>query len=371
VTPAKIRAPVTPRAGLGEAPRRLSEGPGTVAYCGASVTVQREGYRPRLQAALCTRFGHEHQGITAAVGGVGSISQVFFVEDLAIPRDPVLCFIDSTSEDMVDASRPLDQIEAAAEGIFAKLRAAGAQPVLIHLHRREWTPRCEAVTALWEEVAERFGAPSVDVGAALRELLASGGSTEDRLFRDMVHTTDEGSQLIADMLDAALEELLAMPVQDPPPLPAPRHAVDYSSATVVPAELQDAQGRGEAGRFRLVLPYVQVGMGEPIRRTLPGDLVGLVVLVGTDSGGIRMTADGISEEAMLWNDTCWYTRLSTIVFEHRPPAGTEVSIELTDAPVDYASCRRPIPEPERIEKTLKVAGYMVLDPARSVVGSAA
>lgn len=63
-----------------------------IAYLGSSVTVQRrDGYRTRLHAALCERSGRPHRPVFAEVGGVGSISGLFLLDDLVLRHRPGLC----------------------------------------------------------------------------------------------------------------------------------------------------------------------------------------------------------------------------------------------------------------------------------------
>src|SRR2546421_13112123 len=72
---------IQPRDGLGELSSGLRDAPRTIAYLGASVTLQRDAYRPRLHARLQRRTGHEHRSITAAGGYAGAISAVFLMDN--------------------------------------------------------------------------------------------------------------------------------------------------------------------------------------------------------------------------------------------------------------------------------------------------
>lgn len=358
------RAPLTPRAGLGRTGERLASAPLTIAYLGASITVQRDGYRPRLQQRLQRRFEQEHRGLLAGVGGVGAISAVFLMDRFALAQEPDLCFVDYSSADLGSVS-PIGEVEHAADGILGKLAGAGCPACVLHMTRAEWTPRCEEVIAAWERAADRHGIPSIDPGAALRRMIDSGEWSSEHAFHDSLHTRAAASDLLAGMIDEAFAELAAGDAgeplgEDPGPLTGP----DYRLARVLPASIDDAVGEAREMRlYRLSLPYLQIGVGESISIEPPGVLVGVMLLRGPDSGEIAVDSDLGEEHASVWDEWCFYERIGTVVFERRPSAGP-VTIRLTGAPPE----RRPVRHPfdptrwsaETSETTLKVFGYMVL-----------
>jgi GDSL-like lipase/acylhydrolase family protein len=351
---------VTPRGGLGGLGARLSTQPCTIAYLGASVTAQREGYRPRVHKAIRSRFAQDHRAVNAGVGGVGAVSAAFLMDRLVLRHRPDFCFVEYSSGDM-GSTAPPGEIEAAVAGIVGKLRDAGCAPCFLHMYRAGWSSRCAEVVASWERVATRWNVPSIDVATSLVEAIESGLLREDELLRDVIHATPEGSRLVAAIVDRAFAQLAAAAHSVPTkmvPLPSSLDGDDFRTARVIPASAEDAGGEAATRLFRLQMAYVELGAGTPLARVLPGELLGLVVIVGPQSGVIRVRTAGDEQTVMLWDDTCWYERLSTVILDRRCPAGAEVTIELTDEPVDYSQCRRPIEVTGR--KSLKLVGYMVL-----------
>lgn len=361
-SPSTTAARLVPRDGLGPAGSRLGAEPGTVAYLGASVTVQRDGYRPRLHGMIERRTGHEHRDMPAGMGGVGVVSVVFLMDMLLFPKSPDLCLVDYSSADLASKSSP-EQIEHAVEGIARKLRAAGLPACFLYLPRAEWTERADAVVDAWERVADRYGIPSIDVTPALHELVDAGSERYEDLLFDGLHTTSEGSDVVASLVDSALGELLDGPASDPSPLPAGAGpGRRYASATTVPAQIEHAIDGGSEGRYRLMLPYVELEPGQHIRFEPPGELAGLVVLRGPDAGEIVVSGEGGEQRISVWDEFCWYPRLSTIELERTLPAGEPFTIEFTGEPSERAPLMKmgvPVETPIPPEVRFKLVAYMV------------
>lgn len=358
---ADLGARTQPRSGLGEIAARLSSEPATIAYFGASVTAQRNGYRPRLHEALQRRFGQEHRSVTGSIGGVGPVSALFFLDQLVLPYEPALCLVEYTSGDY-RSGIALEDISGAVDEIVARLRDRGSTPCFIHIYRSQWDRRCDDVVAAWEEVADRCAVPTIDLASTFREAIASGSLEERELVRDEVHPHQGGSELIASLLERSLADLFGA-TGNRRPEGHSGHAgeTDFSGARVQRARLEETGWRGSEQRFRLQLPYVQVGAGVQVRFRPSGELVGFIVLIGPDSGEIEVSWSGGREDILVFDEFSYYERLSTVVLEKRIPAGADVTIELTRRPVDRTATVRPIEGQAPIEPTLRLVGYMVLE----------
>jgi hypothetical protein len=350
---------VRPRAGLGDLRSRLHAGECTLGYLGASVTAQRDGYRPRLHRRLCEATGHDHRSVFAGTGAMGSITGVFLMDDLVLAHDPDLCFVEYTTSDAAGTTPP-EHLGPALEGIVCKLRDAGCLACFLHLYRSDHDlGGASPVLETYERVAEHHGVPSVDVGVVVRDLIHGGAVTADAVVRDVVHTTADGSELTADAIWRGLARVLA--TSRPSAEPEPRYAESFRRTRIVPATpdlLRDGTAF-RARRFRLAYPYLELGSANDLRYTPDGDLVGLLVIVGPDAGFIEVETPGRTAEYLLWDEHCSYDRLASVVFAPFVHAGTPVTIRLSPRPVDYSRARRPIAGAASIEKRLKVVGLMV------------
>jgi GDSL-like Lipase/Acylhydrolase family len=352
-TPAtKPQARIVPRSGLGPVGAKLGEEALSIAYFGASVTAQKEGYRPLLHERLRNRFGQDHSSVFAAVGGVDVVSAAFLADEFVVNHQPDVCLIEFTSSELIWGST-VARAEAAMDGIVAKLRAAGIQVCLLHLARREWQQQHRDLLAAFERGAERHGVPSIDLTAPFAESAAT-----DPLFRDLVHMTPAGAELVAELASKAIGSIAASgPADQTDEQAAGRGDEDFRGAHVVPVAAEDATG-AEMRLFRLHRPYLELPPGPAIRRQFTNRVAGLVMVVGPEAGELEITDRRGSQRLMTWDEYCHYDRFTSCLFERPCEPGSDVSIELTDAVPDYARCRRPLDAPER--RVAKVMGYMVL-----------
>jgi len=353
------------RDGLPGLAARLATAACRIGYLGASVTAQKDGYRPRLHDWLVRHFGRDHRAVIAATGGVGSVSAVFTMDDLLVRHRPHLCLVDYSSADLDPKNTPADRLVPVLEGMVRKLRDVGAAPCFLHLFR---TDRCvgapSEVLEAYERVAEHYGVPSIDVGARIASELAAGRYAVPDLLRDVVHTTPRGSDVTAEIVAGGLRELLdAGPGADRSQDAALPYLTSRSfhHTEVVPvaeAMLADTR-RARRGRFRLVYDFLELASDNEIACAVDGELTGLMVVVGRDAGVIEVRGPGGARRYQLWDPSCHYDRYSTVVFDPPYPPRAAVRIRLTDAPIDYSTCRRPLEDAEAIQKRLKIIGFMV------------
>jgi hypothetical protein len=354
VPAAKPQARIVQRAGFGQVGAKLGRERLTVAYFGASVTAQREGYRPLLHRRLCDRFGQDHQPIFAAVGGIDVAAAVFLTDDLVIRHRPDLCLVEFTSVEPGSAGL-LARAETAMDGVIVKLREIGCMPCLLHLPRREVREGSSELRDAFERVADRHRIPSIDVTSVVE---GSSDPATAPIFRDEVHTSDSGSCLVAELVERAIGSLAGdatATVQAGVPDPV---GDDYRHAHVIPVAEGDADGPAELRLFRLQRQFLELGAGTAIRRRFSERLAGLVMLVGPESGELEISDGRGPQRLMAWDQFCSYERFTASVFDRPCNAGDEVSIELTGTVPDYSRSRHPIDPPER--RLAKVMGYMVL-----------
>ncbi len=348
MTPIAEAIRVTTRSGL---PREVAVGlrtaPVTIAYLGASVTAQQHGYRARLHAALCSALGQPHRSINAGIGGIGSISGAFLADDLVVAHRPALCFVEFTTGDAGDAARP-ELVAPGVEAIVLKLRRIGCAACLLHLPRADAAAAYRDALDRQEQVAERHGIPSIDLS----------GVDAAGLLRDVVHTTEPGSQEIAEAIARAVIDLEPA---SPLPVTAAPSDTPLLDAGVEEARTSDVEPAGEAreGRFRLSIPYVEITPGQAFVRPLAGELWGLLLVVGPRSGVVRAGNGESFEDVVTFDEHCHYERISTVLLRTPLPAGATIRIEPSDVAVDREHVRRPLPADTPPGTVLKLVGYLV------------
>ena len=341
-----------PRSGLGDLPARLRAEPCKIAYFGASMTVQRHGYRPALHERLRDATGQAHEMVTAGISGSGSISGAFMIDEFVLRQRPDLCFVDFAARDAAAAVTP-DWVGPAAEGIVLKLLAADCRPCFLYMYRRDFERGVYAgVLAAWTAVADHYGIPSVDMAAHVRDAAADGAIELDAMVYDVAHATPDGGAYLA---DAIADAVLSIPSVDAPaPLP-PRRLYDspFADARVVPARevpVRDAR-LCETHRFRLFYEYLAIAEGNAFEWVGDAELVGLHAILGPDTSAVRLAAAGEVRDLVMRDEECYYDRVGTFIFERPVPAGTAVAIEPLEAPG--------APPDEGLPVRLRVVGFLV------------
>jgi hypothetical protein len=323
-----IDAWVRPRDGLAVLDR-LSRGPAAIAYLGLSVTAQRDGFRPRLHAAIEHMTGHAHRAINAGVGGVGSVSMAFLMDQLVIAHRPSLCFIECTTGD-IDGRTPVEDAPRAIEGILRKLAAVDCAACILHLYQRQQSRRVpHPILAGYERVADHYGVPSIDVGHRIEEDIAEGCADADVLFRDVVHTTPDGADVVARLVIDALTFIRTQARRADGRLLEQGRCTDgvFDRGRGVDVRPEDCDSTPATGRFRLTCPFIDVDASNAIRFDRDDlALAGFSFLAGPTTGVVRVSTASGDTDYQTWDRWCVYDRLSTVVFAAAIPEGTPVTI---------------------------------------------
>lgn len=355
---------IHPRGGMGGLAKKLTTQPCKIAYLGASVTAQKDGYLPRLHQALIAATGQSHTAINAGMGAVGSIVAVFTMDELVLKHAPDVCFIEFTTGDMGHKT-PEQEIGPAVEGIVRKLQAADCPTCMLHLYRSDRDMEQDPVALEYERVAAYYGVPSLNIGAFLQAEVEQGIYTPSDLMRDHVHTAVRGAEITTALILQGLQtiwehraveanylERRALPDIYPKNF---RHAklVPFS-----PNMLRDPENYVR-GKFRLLMDYIQIDSHNELVCEFDGDLVGLWLIVGKESGVIELRTPNEVQEYTLWDTDCHYDRIMGEIFYPFVPAHTPLRIRLTEQPMDYTKLRHPIENAEAIQKNLKILSFLV------------
>lgn len=331
-----------------------------IAYLGNSLTAQKEGYRPALHARLEALVGRKHRAINAGIGGVGSLGCGFLLPELVLRHGPQLCFVECTTADMGGAT-PIAAVGPAIDGIVGRLLDAGVSVCLLHMPRAAAAGIDPRVLPVYEQVADHYGVSSIDVGRLLTAERGSQPLEPDILF-DGIHTSPAGASLIADLVAPHVAHLLSHTTGSRRATAEPLHPDHLRNAEIVPAlpTMCDDANAALERRFKLAMPCLSLATGNRCSwGTVTGEIMGLLVVVGPESGVIEITIDGVITRVQLWDGWCDRERLQVVILDRPCPAGVPVHVAMTAA--DSASrgaCGNSAPD-SRSGTSLTLAGFLV------------
>ena len=361
------------RANLDKLKRKLNSGVCKIAYMGSSVTVQKEGYRIFLQQFFREYFNREHLEICAAIGGVGAITGVFTMNEDVINYAPDLCFIEYMVSDRIEANTPQSEIGKVIEGVVRKLNKIDCQIVFLYryIERNLINERYQYALDEYEKIARHYNITSIDFGSYIQECIDRQQYAHQSLFKDHTHTTTEGSKVAANYIGSILKSAFESnyEVEQKPNLkPIYSNNYENTAITYINENFLDNKNNYIKGSCADKVKnhqskskdyqYIEIATDNSFQFKVKGEIIGLMVIIGRDSGIIEFSAGERTEKVMLWDKWCHYDRFSTIILSKKYAEVTEINIKITDELIDYSSCRRKIDNPEQIVKKLKLVGIM-------------
>lgn len=329
--PARPPVEAVERAGLGCLAAKIAAGePVTVAYFGGSITAgggsssEEHCWRRAVHTWLEARWPEVHfTHVNAAIGGTGSELGACRLGREVLAHDPDLVFFEYSVN---DGGRSREGCIATLEGVIRQIRRHDPTTDVIVLHTLHQgavpiyqsgdTPQ---PVQGFEEAADHYGVPSLDLAAGVSRMLAGGEIAWDDFSKDSCHPTDQGYQLFTDWITARLEAWLS----DPKPpheltLPEPLDPANWEHATMTPiGQMPDVEGGrpddyANFGWARDMLPGLLLldTPGEELRFRFRGTLFGLNGIIGPDSGTIGLIIDGEDRgKHQLWDPWCTYYRV--------------------------------------------------------------
>ena len=231
---------------------------------GASVTAQRDGFRPRLHELVCRDTRRNHRAVAAALGATGAITGVCLMDDLVLSHHPDLAFVEYATSD-VAGTTPLRELAPVLEGIVGKLRDAGCEPCFLYLHRSDVDLGASEVVSVYEDVAEYHAVASINVADWMRAEIEQGHLSGPTILRDVVHTTPTGSTLTAEtILDGARADSGGAACCG---RATPRRRISPCTDRAGRSPHSPVDGPFAEGRFRLVSPYLEIDRHGELRFT--------------------------------------------------------------------------------------------------------
>lgn len=220
-------------------------GKGTVAFLGGSIT-EMGGYRPRVMNALRLRFPKcAFTEIAAGVSSTCSDTGAFRVGRDVLAKGKVdLFFVEFAVNDDQDGHFTEEHAIRGMEGVVRRVRTANpcCDIVMIHFVNKGELATLQAGKVpipyvAHSKVAERYGVPTVSVGAELARQIAAGEWTWEKYGGE--HPSSAGNDFAAALVERLLTEEWTGDVRAQPvahALPEMLDAASYAQGGRVPLE---------------------------------------------------------------------------------------------------------------------------------------
>jgi lysophospholipase L1-like esterase len=371
-----------------------------VAYLGGSITAQA-GWRPKSLALFQKTWPEARfTEINAAIGGTGSDLGVFRLSRDVLRHEPDLLFVEFAVN---DGGAPREQILRCMEGIVRQTRRARPDCDICFVYTITeqlvgplLDGRLPAAAAAMEEVAERYGVPTIALSLEVARLAKRGKliwsgmlpkTDEERakldgavvFAKDSVHPYPEtGHELYLQAIERSLPLLrAASKTPGTRALPEPLIATNYERArllaipkgTLSPGFAEIDLAKDALGKvYASYLPSLARGSaaGESLSFRFKGTRCSVYDIIGPDCGQVRVTLDGAAARLVpRFDPFCTYHRLATLTIgsELRDEVHT-VRIEIDPAPPDkvaiLAKRQVTMDKPERFQGTAFYPGAILV-----------
>ena len=199
-----------------------------VVYYGGSVTGGTGSSDPEKKSwrALTTEFLKSQtsgtvNAVNSALGGTGSYLGAARFEQSVLAYDPDLLFIEFAINDKY-SDLSVQQSKADIEYMIRKLNAKNpcADIVIVLVTNDSLYGSQYPTYNAHREVADHYGVPIVDFGCELYNKFKGSSESFKKLLSDSVHPNDEGYRAYADIMIAALKEMLVSAPDAPHNMPA-------------------------------------------------------------------------------------------------------------------------------------------------------
>ena len=286
---------------------------GTVAFVGGSITGMP--WRKKVMENLERRFpSTEFTFILAGVGSTGTMYGSYRLDRDVIQKGKVDLLFEEAAVNDVSIGRTADQAVRGMEGIVRRARRANPDIDIVMMHfactekladyENGKTPE---VIQSYDQVAERYGVPTLDITEEIYERIKRGEFTWKDDFKG-VHPSPFGQQLYADSIERLLDEAWSGK-----PRPVVAHAMpekldpaSYSEGKLFPPQTAtnlngfavetDYDAAAEGGKVRVGWnerpQLIGHQPGDSFDITFEGSAVAIQVIAGPQAGIIEHSVDG-------------------------------------------------------------------------------
>jgi len=324
-----------------------------VLYVGASVTAQKNGYRPKLNSRL-ESLGYEITETVLSVGGTGSEFGLCNLQHIN-KKQFDLAFYEYSTGDFSNGVTPIETIE---DNVFKSLQLIQSHTknvYIIHNYRAGFEGNDgDFVRDKYNRPASILRIPVLNIFEDMEEIKRTLSDVEwSDYYRDEVHTNEKGSKVIADKVlkSINLNNQCASRAFTPAPPLNPYSIVPVNGEGL---KLESYSYPATDQNF----DYVSLKKGQILRVVAKGTLLGIVGIVGPRSGWAKITLDGQKViEQKHFDKYCFYTRVQPKKLGFQCNNRSVITIEILDKNINTSIAKSPHVDHEK-ERELMIHGFM-------------
>jgi hypothetical protein len=309
-----------------------------ILYVGASVTAQKNGYRPALNR-LFENKGYTVRETVLATGATGSMFGLCNLSILEKDRSFDVSFYEYSTGDLNVGLTPSDELEYMVKSSLEYLKCITQKVYVIHNYRSDFEGETgDHIREVYNKVAEDLSINVIDNCSLFEELRAcSDEMIWKGYYRDNVHTENNGSEIAAKNIinEVSLESLnnkiepqkrLCKPMDEMFVYLSNKEKQNFSY--VYPSSGQS-------------FPYLILKHGEKLVFQCKGIFWGILSIVGPQSGWVEVKAGDKTIQKYCQFDThCFYERIQPRQFVRNFEDFTELTIQLVDDEIDFSNVKK-------------------------------
>ena len=339
-----------------DAPKAVAEpknkGTLRILYVGASVTAQKTGFRPQLNA-LFENIGYTVEEKVVAIGGTGSMFGLCNLSSLEPGSSFDLAFYEYSTGDLNLGLTPFSHMFDVVHDSLKYLKAVSRKSYLLHNYRSDFEgDKGDLVRKVHSDAANQLDVEIIDSCKYFEEMKRQIEDSDKwgEIYRDIVHTADKGSELLSNFIFDKVN-ITSGGVFTPRPYELDAGVYQFS-------ELAAPSGTYVYPQTEQNYEYISLIPGQRISFELKGELWGLLSIIGPLSGWVKISANGQKLiEYSLFDIHCYYERAHSRQFIKLFDDYVEITIDIPKREVDVTKAKKQHQDHE-LPRVAKLVGLL-------------
>lgn len=329
-----------------------------ILYLGASVTAQKEGYRPKLHHLICEHTGKKVPMHVDSLGGIGSMfglasyrrNKHLFANDIG------LIIFEYSTGDLNIGITPLKELSRILRAFFSELKCLCDNIVVLHNFRADFPNETdERVRPIYNKIADEYGIPVVSANSLVDRAIENSPNWLDEHYRDHVHPTSKGAELLAKWI---LDELIKNNNDTGRALPPPKvELAEFGYFDLNKDGNLHADGVKVYEATGTSYAYIEIHENQVLDLVISGEIWGLVMVIGPESCKLSTEIAGEKKSVNAFDRNCDYDRVHCFPFRASLPAPETLTLSQSSEKPDFSILTRPTSK-TTLPRVLRIAAFI-------------